>query len=538
MLFKRLFNWLKLKSLPSSVLFKNRLFVERDSKHRRIMSSWGLTFRNSKWTNYSLSNVSSRSITSFFKLLFSILFILTLIIILKSQANFYGLELDYNSVLYLYWSIKAQTSHIIFISFWSVYYLSNNLFNILFYKYLDKFFNESLKKTEAQAVSGNLKNTINNSNIDSIFKANILNNTSDKSLDNLQGIFENQNTHNSNIALILRDLYKITYLLSLHKNNHINFSVFSGNNTNTYTNTNYLKPDNKWSLDTISNKTNTYKDGLFYATDFNYRYLNTGYTDQIASTLSFDLQNQINMVGIQRFMFKYNPLHRSIMKGSITLTNTKKLLTPYNMSSDLSLKKTNIWLSQKNKHYDNFNKNATVKVSDSVENSYFFTLKRYYMFNKLSANQITTKFDLKVNKSDLNLNHVFRKHENWSTVYDNTISSLISESLLNRFDVLSISNNDSIKNSLINSINNIPNKYDNIINLEDNNLFNNSNDILLNYVDNITSLKTQLNVFNLYSNNAFYKNMMYDYSTLNNSEIDNHDFNLNEVTKTVFNLIV
>ena len=111
-------------------------------------------------------------------------------------------------------------------------------------------------------------------------------------------------------------------------------------------------------------------------------------------------------------MFKYNPLHRSIMKGSITLTNTKKLLAPYNMSSSLSLKKTNLWLSQKNKHYDNFNKNATIKVSDSIENSYLFTLKRYYMFNKLSANLITSKFDYKINKSNVNLNNISKGYEN------------------------------------------------------------------------------------------------------------------------------
>jgi hypothetical protein len=49
MLFQRLYNWIKYKTLPSSFLFKNRLFIERDSKHRRVLSNFGLSFRNSKW---------------------------------------------------------------------------------------------------------------------------------------------------------------------------------------------------------------------------------------------------------------------------------------------------------------------------------------------------------------------------------------------------------------------------------------------------------------------------------------------------------
>ena len=536
MLFKRLFNWLKLKTLPSSVLFKNRLFVERDSKHRRIMSSWGLTFRNTKWTNYSLSNVSTRSITSFVKLLSSILFIIMLFIVLKSQANFYELELNYNTILYLYWSIKAQASHIIFISFWGIYYLFNNLFNMLFYKYLDRFFNESLKKVETQTVLNGFENIINNSNIDSLFKANIIGNTSSKSLDNLQNIFENQNVYDHNTIIALKDLYKITYLLSLYKNNYIQFSTFSSNIDSFSNNRGYTKPDIKWSLDTIKNKTNIHRNGLFYLTDFNYRLLNTDSVNSTTSTLNFDLQNQINVVGIQRFMFKYNPLHRSIMKGSITLTNTKKLLTTYNMSSDLSLKKTNLWLSQKNKHHHNFNKNATIKVSDSAENSYFFTLKRYYMFNKLSSSQITNKFDLKGNKSNLNLNVIFKKYENLSIIYNNMLTDLINKSQINKFDILSINSND--KNYLISSTIGMHNKHDSIINLEDNNLFNNNSDTLLNYVDNINSLKTNLNIFNLYSSNSFYKNTMYDFNNLSSSKTINHDFVLNKVNKITFNFII
>jgi len=488
------------------------------------MSSWGLTFRNSKWTNYSLSNVSMRSLTSFLKLLTTFLFITILIISFRSQLNFYSIEFSYNFIIYLYWSIKAQTSHIIFISFWGIYYFFNNIFNFIFYKYLDNFFNNSLKSNGVQSLSNSFENTIDNPNLYNVSKFNtkVINNFSTKSLDEIQNVFENQNEHNNNIVFILKDLYKTTYLLSLQKNNYINFSLFSNknnknNNYDTTINTNFIKPQDKWSLNTISTKTSLNKKGLFYLTDLNYNSLNNNLNDLKTSTLNFDLQNQINMVGVQRFMFKYNPLHRSIMKGSITLTHTKKLLAPYNMSSNLSLKKTNLWLSQKNKHYDNFNKNMTIKVSDSIEDSYFFTLKRYYMFNKLAANTITSKFDYTVNKTNLNLNSTFKLYENQSIVYDNMLKNVIIKSLLNKFDILNI-NNKNTTFYLKNNLNGLFNKFDTIINLEDNNLFNNNNDILLNYVDSINSLKTQLNLYNLYNCDESYLNMMYGFTDFVNSK--------------------
>nr|APW82371.1 CcmFII [Urostyla grandis] len=52
MLFKHFYTWIKFKTLPPSFLFKNRLFVERDSKRTRVFNNVGLTFRNERWTNW------------------------------------------------------------------------------------------------------------------------------------------------------------------------------------------------------------------------------------------------------------------------------------------------------------------------------------------------------------------------------------------------------------------------------------------------------------------------------------------------------
>jgi len=67
--------------MPPAFNAKNRLYVERSAKHRRILSNFGLTFRNSKWSNYSRPNVSAKHRYSFVRLLlipsFSILCIYT-----------------------------------------------------------------------------------------------------------------------------------------------------------------------------------------------------------------------------------------------------------------------------------------------------------------------------------------------------------------------------------------------------------------------------------------------------------------------------
>ena len=59
-MFRKVYTYLKRQTLPTSLLLKNRLLVERQWKHRRIMSNFGTTFRNSKWSDYSSQNVTPR----------------------------------------------------------------------------------------------------------------------------------------------------------------------------------------------------------------------------------------------------------------------------------------------------------------------------------------------------------------------------------------------------------------------------------------------------------------------------------------------
>lgn len=505
LLFKQLFNWLKYKTLPSSVLFKNRLFIERDSKHRRIMSSWGLTFRNSKWTNYSLSNVSTHSITSFFKFLKNLTIIIFFGLAVQSHFNFYDMELSFNSFSYFLWAVKAQTSHIMFASFWCVYQITNNLFNVLFYRYLTTLFQGPLTTNLKQDLTNFELNSTNSNLTDNrvsvIMKNTILHAGNDKSLNSLTDLFDNKSSNTADILILLKRLYSLTNLITLYRNDGVDFSIFTHQNTvtplkkkNLYLgDLHMLQPQDRWSLTQNPTKGIVSREGLFYTTNFDYRLLNNN-NDDVVNVFNFDLKNQNNVVGIQRFMYRYNPLHRSVMKGSINLTHTKKLLALYKDSPLLSLTNSNILNSKQPRIFNNFDRDLTIKVAKAIEDSYFFTLKRYYLFNNLSSNKISASFDIKSNSFDLTTSS--NRLDNISMFYNSLLSVMLKKDLVSRYNIISLDSVISCNNTLPLNPTKSFNNFDIIINLNDNNLFTN-NDFILHYVDQLHSMKTQLNLFDL-----------------------------------------
>lgn len=119
MLFQRIFNWIKYKTLPSSFLFRNRLFVERDSKHRRIFSNFGSHFKGSKWSFYL-----SYSIKTLFKDKYAKYTIKFLIYALAFTAFFfynkYYIKMPIlNSFFYVIWSCAdCSYYYLTFVSWW------------------------------------------------------------------------------------------------------------------------------------------------------------------------------------------------------------------------------------------------------------------------------------------------------------------------------------------------------------------------------------------------------------------------------------
>ena len=158
MLFQRLYNWIKYKTLPSSVLFKNRLFVERDSKHRRIFNNFGLTFRNSKWSNYEMYNVKFHFQWTYFKYFFWFTLIFLLIIVFTYFKSYYLYSYLMSTVSFLFWvSFDSFDYYLSFFIWLSIVFASmsvNFAYSYLFFNtysekqslkeiFLDNFFNEA-----------------------------------------------------------------------------------------------------------------------------------------------------------------------------------------------------------------------------------------------------------------------------------------------------------------------------------------------------------------------------------------------------------
>ena len=103
MLFSLVYTWIKYKMSPPSIVALNRLFVERDSKHRRITSNLGLTFRNSKWSGYARTNINLDAKNDFIWSLTKVLALLVFSMFLFTGLRYYNNAATLNPFTFLYW---------------------------------------------------------------------------------------------------------------------------------------------------------------------------------------------------------------------------------------------------------------------------------------------------------------------------------------------------------------------------------------------------------------------------------------------------
>ena len=103
MLFSLVYTWIKYKMSPPSIVALNRLFVERDSKHRRITSNLGLTFRNSKWSGYARTNINLDAKNDFIWSLTKVLALLVFSMFLFTGLRYYNNAATLNPLTLLYW---------------------------------------------------------------------------------------------------------------------------------------------------------------------------------------------------------------------------------------------------------------------------------------------------------------------------------------------------------------------------------------------------------------------------------------------------
>jgi len=356
LLFTKVFNYLKLRTLPSSVLAKNRLFIERDSKHRRVTSNFGTTFRNSKWSDYSVKNVSASQKSTFMSFVFNTLIMFILIYI--SYVYYYASSIWFFGVLFdsIYSGFELTHQSYLYFQFLLPMVLHN--FSLLLGKL--GLTHPSINPT----TSVNSPNTptfeTTNFNLDLYSLVNSSNN-------HLISVFDTPSSINK-LGLPIQSLYQVvnlspkaTTLVGLNNNSNISNEYQLLDNKHAYyynilTSSISLVPQDTKSFDNIwlntllqselLNKPGFIKGtiGSFYAKDLTWHDLNNlVVTNGVFGQLSDNLRDQTRMVELHRWLYKYNVLHRKTMINSHKTTMAKKLLSTGFFDSTLT--RSNIWAS-------------------------------------------------------------------------------------------------------------------------------------------------------------------------------------------------
>lgn len=623
MLFQRLYNWIKYKTLPPSFLFKNRLFIERDSKHRRVTSNFGLSFRNSKWSNYETYNIKTQFKNSYLKYIFFIIISIFSCLFILYFKNYYIFFYLFNNVSFIFWiSIDTFDYYLSFL-IWLITITFSLFFNLI-YSYF--FFNNFPKNSHNKKIfsNENFSNFSINSNLINknlyvskhdlnwILYSWLTNSNSKKNNKILENIFENNINKNlwNNYSNFFIKLYKLSYLLNItsEKNSifklNINFNqisnkYFKGNyfmlinyfNNNNYLNNyfsfvsyyilnnykNYFDVKNinsnslqfinnryEWNLYNFNIEIDKYafllknKIGLFFLDDFNYQKFSFFiFNFSELWSLNIYLKNQINAAKWNRWLYRYSILHRKVLKNSHKLTLAKRLVNSGFYDSKLFDK--NIWATEhlnKLNSFDNFtsffntyynglfnvninnfsnyklninnngNQKNSLNLLNFYENSYFWYLKRFYLFNTLSNNTIKSKLNKKFNNI-LNTSVLNDEKNNIFTKYSIFLNYLLNSSYINlntytHFNNFYINFDDMIK--IFNDDKNI-----NYYFFKDIYLLNNENDILS---------KDNLNVLYWITSQSNKNNNLIFFNYLNNSFINKHTnfyFNTNSFNNNNFN---
>jgi hypothetical protein len=417
-LFQRLYNWIKYKTLPPSVLFKNRLYVERDSKHKRILSNFGLVFRNSKWTNYETYNVKSQFRLSFYKY-FVLIFVLIFIIIFIFKFQKYYLCLQaFNHIGYLFWigidALDYYLSFLVWLLAISVSLLSNIVYSYFFFNNFSG--SENIKKIFSHKFfSNNVSASSKTVNKDKFSKHDLnwifylwLNTTNNSRIGSIENIFET--TQNPREWTQRHDfftkLFKTTYFCSLtsdkhsqlsknfnfrtifltcarrdrsffldflnagHQNSH--FSILSSslfnnfyNSFNSSFNDHLTFFRNKNNLNQFANTAFLNKNchflnsktGSFFFNNFSFENFNFLISNQPSFlNLSSFVKTQTQATKWDRWLYRYSILHRKLIKNSHKITMTKKLLN--SGFYDTNLFNKNIWAAEnlmKSQNFQNLN---------------------------------------------------------------------------------------------------------------------------------------------------------------------------------------
>ncbi len=393
MLFHKLYNWIKYKTLPPSVLFKNRLFIERDVKHKKIVNNFGLVFRSSKWSNYENYNIHSSFKNYYLNSLYFSLVIFFCIFLLShySLLNSYYL----NNFFFIFWMSLDSFDYYLSFLVWSFSALISSLFTSFYYFFIFKDSPVPAKKLSTRSDDAKnlnfsksdlnwiLYSWLNNTNklqqskvAEILFNSEISNKWWNENFDFFARLFkvnyflgllsERQNSFSLSLSLnsISNKNFQIdkflifsdnsyclnqfgNYVLSFYFKNYINYFDSKISKSSSTSSLRSRFAGNLHQIDTELSNNNPqllFKAGSFVLNDLSQRFLISSLSNfpEIWNLNSF-LNNQNKLAKWNRWLYKYSILHRKILKNSHKLILTKKLLNSGFYSKNFFDK--NIWNS-------------------------------------------------------------------------------------------------------------------------------------------------------------------------------------------------
>lgn len=535
MIFKHLFNWLKFKIIPASVLYKNRLFIERDSKARRVMSNFGLTFRNSKWSDYSTSNVSLKTRTSFIKPINTLIRFIVLLFLLWVGKTYFIMSVEISFFFETLWFLADLSSS--YLAFWSgIFSISLHLLWLQVWTKLLSYIYGIKHPLLPTTIEDIFVNRVDNSRIlekelklthDAkvvIARSWVIDGTeSEKGRFYYHRYFNQPHedssdqqkqhirlfkrlyvtlkvlywTRFSNVSPLPLDYTKCqevstlsTVNMNLFKINKLDqFFKLVLNFTETQPSPHYQTLNEKysntdWNLHhigvelgntTSSQDLDMWISGSFYLFNEDYFKLNRrGLTHNNMTILNSSLDDQIKILKWSRWLYRYNILHRKLIDNSHKITNTKKLISSGFFNSHLM--SHNLWASDffSRKNNKNLLKNQTQTLYGDV-----------FQLNKNSINDVNK---LKINSFNNSLTN--------TKFYEKSFFFFIHRfQMLNRMVNLRISSNVVLKNKNVKANSNLTiQKINNHSQLTSNlsRSLNASNELFYFFNDN-SSIKTYTN---------------------------------------------
>ena len=382
MLFSRVFNWIKYKTLPPSTLFLNRLFVERDSKHRRLTSNLGLTFRNSKWSMYARTNINDVNYYSLYSYYANLVLVLSLLATVYSGFYYYDTNGFFDYVKMQLWFMFDLEVYVTTMYTMISWLMINKSIYALYMRVLH-IDNNSVSHIDTSTFVINL----NAKSIPKRLYKSILYKWSNNITYNpyLSSIFSTQQWRQYSVCQkfyyhlykLVKTVIKIDQTLNLYKsvvntcskrhgyvNHYLSYSkavIHSHALTSSCTlSTDYtlrlLRPTRNeqclefsyWTLDSIASEwlPNSHKivNKSFYLKQLTYNKLNqfTAVYPELR-LLTRNLESHVSLRSVHKWLYRYNILHRTSLRDSTQTIFTLQHLAPSFYTSTFFSR--NMWTS-------------------------------------------------------------------------------------------------------------------------------------------------------------------------------------------------